>query len=66
VQGQVQAQVQSEVPTEQEEGVVSMTADTAAGSSIPDYTVSLLIALTGLLFLLAPALLRRRPDEETA
>jgi hypothetical protein len=65
-QVQAQIQVQSEVPTEQEEGVVSMTADTAAGSSTQGYTVPLLIALAGLLVWLAPVLLRRRPDEETA
>lgn len=56
---QVQAPVQSEAPAVQDNEVVSLTADTAAGTSGPDYIPSFLFGGAGLI-LFALAFARRR------
>lgn len=61
---QVQAPVQSETPAVQDNEVVRLMADTAAGTSGPDYTPSFLFGGAGLI-LLALAFARRR-DQHTA
>lgn len=56
---QAQAPIQSEVSTAQDNEVVSLMADTAAGTSGPDYTPSVLLGGAGLI-LFALAFARRR------